>query len=216
MGNLGGSIAKVIDNLKKGGVVIIPTDTIYGFSCLPEIKFARARIRSLKGREDKPFLILDTSLQRIKKYFSPKVTPFLDLLCTENIWPGNFTLIASKNETIPDDLVSGHNTVAVRYTNDSFIKKITDNLDSGILSTSVNFSGQKNLLKIDEIEKAFGKKVDYYYIDPKKQGKEASIICSLVIEKKMLSITRTGSKLSLDQLYSFSKKYGYILENIGS
>lgn len=135
------SIDTTVKYLTQKNVVIIPTDTVYGFSgVVPETD---AEIRRIKGREEtKPFiqLISDPSeIFQITNYSIP------DKLLSK--WPGPLTII------VPE--LDGKNTVAVRCPGDEWLRLVIKQTGQRIYSTSVNRSGLPILYKVSEIEKEF-------------------------------------------------------------
>ncbi len=194
--------------LQDDGVVIIPTDTIFGFSCKINSEFAIKKIRELKQRDgDKPFLILDSDLQRVRDSFHSSedkdsvTNRLIDKLVEEGIWPNNLTLIARKNSSLKKfPFLKNIDTVAVRYTDNSVISEITNQLRNGILSTSINISGEKSLDTITEIKSQYLNNRNIKYILSKdrteKKKNVNSTIIMLDIDSKndnILNIIREGN-----------------------
>jgi L-threonylcarbamoyladenylate synthase len=73
----------------------------------------------------------------------------------ERIWPGPITVVLRKKDIIPDILTGNSETVAVRIPNNKFISALMEKIDFPITATSANISGEKNLLKTDEIVEKF-------------------------------------------------------------
>ncbi len=197
----------IIEALKNDTVVIVPTDTIYGYSCTVDSRVAIAKIKDLKQRDrDKPFLILDSNLSRVKNYFSNTnssfIEKFIDKLVKEKIWPNNLTLISKKNPILNElPFLKNVDTVAVRYTDNKVIKNITDSLNSGILSTSINISGEKELIQFTEIIGKYSNEESINYIletneeSEKKINRINSTIIKLDINSNndnILNIIREG------------------------
>ncbi len=197
----------IIEALKNDTVVIVPTDTIYGYSCTVDSRVAIAKIKDLKQRDrDKPFLILDSNLSRVKNYFSNTnssfIEKFIDKLVKEKIWPNNLTLISKKNPILNElPFLKNIDTVAVRYTDNKVIKTITDNLKNGILSTSINISGEKELIQFTEIIGKYSNEESINYIletneeSEKKINRVNSTIIKLDINSNndnILNIIREG------------------------
>jgi len=131
--------------LARGGVAIIPCDTIYGIVGIdPE---ADARIRKLKGRgEDKPFLrlVADASWARA---LTGRAAP--ERLARH--WPGPLTLV------LP---ASGGGTLALRVPAAAWLRELLAGLGRPLLSTSVNRSSRTALWRVSDIEAEFGRDVD--------------------------------------------------------
>lgn len=207
----GHNITTLCKALLNGGIVAIPTDTIYGFSCLPKIKQARERIRKVKKRDNKPFIILDTNVKRIYNYYSNETLSFIKKLIEYKIWPGKFTLVAPKNHNIPNDLVSNLETIGIRYPKNNLISLINKKVESGILSTSINYSKETPYTKQDDIYREFIDKIDYLYDDKSIQKEETtSLICEFRPESNKLLLLRESNNKAKETIVEFCKQYQII------
>lgn len=138
--------------LLEGSVVVLPTDTVYGFSgVVPESEDV---IRKIKGRDEtKPFIQLIAEPEDIYRY-TDEVLP--DQLLV--MWPGALTVIVPLKKR----LITGESevtTVAFRCPGDGWLRQIIKAVGKPIYSTSVNRSGQPVLSSVLEIDKEFGGEV---------------------------------------------------------
>lgn len=138
--------------LLEGSVVVLPTDTVYGFSgVVPESEDV---IRKIKGRDEtKPFIQLIAEPEDIYRY-TDEVLP--DQLLA--MWPGALTVIVPLKKI----LITGESevtTVAFRCPGDGWLRQIIKAVGKPIYSTSVNRSGQPVLSSVLEIDKEFGGEV---------------------------------------------------------
>ena len=169
------SIAITVDILKNGGVVIIPTDTVYGFSgVLGDSEF---KIRKIKGRdENKPFIQLISKPEDISLIAKDDIPKKL-----LKYWPGPLTIIA-------ESLNGG--TVAVRCPGDSWLRKIIE--ETGVIySTSVNRSGFPVLEECSKIIEEFNNEVELIVCDGDKINSIPSTIVSCINSE--IKIVRQGS-----------------------
>ncbi len=140
------------DALKRGSVVILPTDTVYGFSGIVDCPGKKEyctekKIREIKGRsETKPFIQLVSSPEDILKYSDEKIPEKL-----KKLWPGPLTVIVG---------VKSGGTVAFRCPGDQWLRDVIALCDAPIYSTSVNRSGKDVIVSIDDICREFGDEVD--------------------------------------------------------
>lgn len=178
------------DILKKNGVVIIPTDTVYGFSGIVEFgknpsELTDARIRQIKGRaETKPLIQLIAKPEDLKKY-TDDVIP-AELLSK---WPGALTIIVhTKPESAAAKLWP---TIAFRCPGDKWLRDIIEECDAPIFSTSVNRSGQPVLDEEAAINKEFGSEVDLIVLDGDKKGALPSTL--VAIEQGTVKVLRQGA-----------------------
>lgn len=207
----GKNLKTLCKTLLSAGIVAIPTDTIYGFSCLPNIKQAEDRIRKIKKRDNKPFIILDTDLNRIANYYSNKTFPFVKKLIEAKIWPGKFTLVAPINPNIPNDLTSNLKTIGIRYPKNELISLINKEVHSGILSTSINYTKEPPLTKKSDIYQKFIDKIDYFYDNELVQRETASsLICEFKPESNKLFLLRESNNTAKKKIVEFCKQYQII------
>lgn len=147
-------IKKIVAALKKGEVLVLPTDTIYGFSCLADNKQAIKKIYRLKKRSfDKPFIILVANLTMAKQlaYFSPA-----QLAIVKQVWkygkrPTTFILPSRGN--LPSLAKGFSTTIALRLPKSEFLIRILKELKKPLVSTSLNISGQKGILNLNDLAK---------------------------------------------------------------
>lgn len=134
----------VSQTLLNNGIAILPSDTLYGFSCIQGR--GEHRIEEIKGRgEGKHFLKLSLKEQLpmlTKEIPDPKFLSY---------WPGPLTLIL-KGINNP--------TEGIRVPDNQFIQEILKEVGQPIISTSVNYSGQSPMTSIEEIIEEFEDKVD--------------------------------------------------------
>lgn len=175
--------------LKKGGIVILPTDTVYGFSGLVDSSNFFQQTDDIinlikKSPENKPLIQLIAKPEDIKKYTDEKIP--------ENIlkkWPGALTVIvkiktnAPKYENLP--------SVAFRCPGDEWLRNLIEECESPIYSTSVNRSGNPVLDEISAIQNEFSNEVDLIIDDGDKKNALPSTLISL--ENGKIKILRQGS-----------------------
>ena len=193
------SIDKTTEALRKGGVVIIPTDTVYGFSGIVDLKTGStafesdAKIRAIKGRaETKPLIQLIAKPEDLRLYTDDRIP---DSLLAK--WPGALTIIVhiKENSPLAASSIPESRTVAFRCPGDQWLRKIIEKTRAPIFSTSVNRSGQPVLDTIDAITKEFSDQTELIIDDGDKKGALPSTL--VAIENGSIKILRQGSvKLS--------------------
>lgn len=175
----------VVQNLKENRVVIIPTDTVYGFSAAvvfdkngKSLNFEK--ICNLKGRdENKPFIQLISTPSEIQNITNQKIPS--NLL---KFWPGPLTIIV-KNKN------NENSTIAVRCPGDQWLRNVIKDCGFPLYSTSVNLSGCPILETEEEILKTFSDKVNLIVLDgDKKNGVPSTIV---KIDGESFSVLRQGS-----------------------
>lgn len=131
------AIEQVVDVLKKGGIIIYPTDTVYGMGCDITHPKAIERIAKLKGiKPDKAnFSFICHDLSHISDYIKPIDTATFRVL--KKALPGPFTFIFNANSNVPNLLSSKKRTVGIRVPDNNIARCIVEALGNPILSTSI-------------------------------------------------------------------------------
>lgn len=152
--------AKIVaDCLLEGGVCVLPTDTVYGFSGM--VPLSKGTIQSIKGRDEgKPFIQLIAAPQDVYHYIdanlhNSSVRGHRVLSELFSLWPGALTIILP----VTGGCDAG-STVAFRCPGDPWLRQVISLVGEPIYSTSVNRSGKPVLTSIHAIEKEFGGEVD--------------------------------------------------------
>lgn len=130
-------ISQVIDVLEKGGVIIYPTDTVYGMGCDIFNQKAIERIGLIKGVKPKKehFSFICYDLSNISEYTRSLSTPVFKLM--KKALPGPFTFILAANNKVPKLLNSKKKTVGIRVPGHSIPRLLVKELGQPILTTSI-------------------------------------------------------------------------------
>ena len=150
---------KTVECLKSGGIAVLPTDTVYGFSAVSDFKGepllgTDAKIREIKGRsENKPLIQLIAEPSDIFKY-TDSVIPSSLL----EKWPGPLTLIVPVKKNCP--LVTSLESIAFRCPGDLWLRRVISECGRTVYSTSVNRSGSPVLQKVSDIIEEFSSEID--------------------------------------------------------
>lgn len=131
-------IQKVVDSLRKGGVVIYPTDTLYAMGCDINNKKALERVCRIKGikPEKANFSCICESLKIIGEYSVRVTTPVYKLM--KRALPGPYTFILEASKSIPRHFQSSKKTVGIRVVDHPIPTAIVEQLGNPILSTSLH------------------------------------------------------------------------------
>lgn len=187
---------KVAEHLKKGMVVVFPTETVYGIGASLEKKDNIKRIVELKGREEKkPIAIMCASLEEAKKYFE-----FGDeeLTIAKKFFPAPLTILLKRKKTIPKWFYPDFRKIGLRIPKCETALKILREFGGILAVTSANKSGSEEAKSFDEALFYFGRYPDVLIIDG---GKTEGIKPSTVVEiqKGTIKILREG-EISLKEL----------------
>ncbi len=176
-------IRVITDYLKRGKVIVYPTDTIYGLGCLVNNKKAVERVYKIKKRDkNKPLLVLMSDMKMLKKYcdVSQEQEEYLD-----KIWPGPVSVILKYKNTILKNAAGDKDNIAVRLPKNDFLDRILIGVNMPLISTSLNISGQKNINNLESIENYFKNEQPDLIVDagPLKRGKPSKLIDIININK---------------------------------
>lgn len=137
------SLDQIINQLKAGKVVALPSDTIAGLFCLAKSSAAVRRLYKLKKRPtNMPALVIFTDLFILKQHII--WNPIIEKL-SKVFWPNNLTIIAHKSpNSYISNLIIRDNKIAVRYTNHAILAYIIK-YTGPLISTSLNIHSQKEI-----------------------------------------------------------------------
>jgi len=127
--------------LHRGGLVVYPTETVYGLGGNPEIPGVMDRIYGIKGRPlGKPLPLIAADVETVRQWAVWRSDP-LDRLA-EAFWPGPLTLVLEALPRVPKGVVSSEGTVAVRVSSHPVAGMLARLCGGWIVATSANLSGQ--------------------------------------------------------------------------
>ena len=155
------NITTVVNYLKNGGVIIYPTDTIYGLGCHIYNTEAITRICRIKNIDPKKaqFSFVCSDLSHISEYTKSIDTPIFRLL--KRALPGPFTFILEASKQVPKFLQTKKNTVGIRVPNNKICQAIVKELGHPIMSVSLPMDGEVEYFTDPELmEEQFGDMVD--------------------------------------------------------
>ena len=152
-------IKKAIQCMQKGGVILYPTDTVWGIGCDATNKEAVAKVYSIKQRDDSKALIcLVDSEARLQRYFRNVPNVAWDLL-EAAMKPT--TVILDDAVNVAENLVAEDGSLAMRITSEPFSKELCYRFQKPIVSTSANVSGEPAASNYEDISDVILNAVDY-------------------------------------------------------
>jgi L-threonylcarbamoyladenylate synthase len=151
------AIIKAHSILTAGGVIAIPTDTVYGIACMINNPSGIKRLYSIKERDLlKAIPVLIGSIaqaQMITQDFSDSAK-----ILAHHLWPGALTLVVNKHQNLPA-ILSTYPTVGVRMPDHNWLRKLMD-VSGPLAVTSANISGKPSLASADQVLESLGGKID--------------------------------------------------------
>jgi L-threonylcarbamoyladenylate synthase len=153
-------VRTAIETLQSGGVLLYPTETVYGIGCLTSQADAVDRIAKIKGSErTAPFLVLIRELKQIAAFCVD--VPSDAFVLMERFWPGPLTLVMPATRDVHPRIVGPSSGVALRISSHRWVKSLMEYLEGGLISTSANYPGQPAPKKFRSIDPAILKEVDF-------------------------------------------------------
>lgn len=152
-------IKNALKILKEGGLIVYPTDTVWGIGCDATNPDAIKKIYDLKQRDDSKALICLVADDRMLKKYVRKV-PEVALNIIE-IADKPTTIIYDDAQNLAPNLIADDNTIAIRIPDDEFCYQLCRKLNGALVSTSANISGLPTPKSFKEIAPEVLKGVDY-------------------------------------------------------
>ena len=165
------AIEDATNSLLDNGVIIIPTDTVYGLATLASSKEGIERIYEIKNRDKGKLLPIIVNSYKMLSRVSNVDLNYVKKL--EKYFPGALTIVVTRN---PDFDYYGADTIAVRMIESPLVNKIIDNVNEPLALTSANISNTDNHKDPMELLELFDGCVDCVFLDGKSKGEESTII----------------------------------------
>lgn len=167
-------INKAVDVLKNGGVIIYPTDTVYGIGCDIFDKQALERVKTIKNDPDIKLLsFICSGLKDISKY--AKVSDYA-YKAMKKLLPGPYTFILPAARDVPKKLWTKRKTVGIRIPDHPVALKLVEELGNPIISTSTTNRKGDILIDAEEIRAIFNSQVDLMLASENIFGKPSTVI----------------------------------------
>ena len=178
--------------IKSGGVVVLPTDTVYGIVADLFSADAVDMVYRVKCRpRSKPFIVLVNSFDQFFELSSNLSPGVADLV--RSFWPGPLTLVVKKSAVVPDFATSNCDTVGIRYASCKLVNTVIDLVGSPLVAPSANLSGSPVCRTFGQVFSEMNGRVNaILYDSSSKSAGSASTILSLVDENNP-RILREGS-----------------------
>ncbi len=153
------AVERASEALLRGGVIVYPTDTIYGFGALYNNEVALKKIIALKGRPETKGILLRVRDMESLRFLTEEI-PDKALSLAERFWPGPLTIVFKAKAGLFDLITGGTGKVAVRIPGESFALELLRSTGLIITSTSVNPSGLPPAEDVETVKRYFGNSPD--------------------------------------------------------
>lgn len=157
-------LRRVVEVLQGGGIVVVPTDTLYAFACSMEFKKSVEAIAQLKSFSLKKakYSMLCESLSQVSEYVRPMDKELFALL--RDCLPGPYTFVMDANSNVPRNYLNPNRTIGVRVPDNGVLRAIVSALGCPLIGTSVRRIDEEQeteyLTDPELIHDLFGRRVD--------------------------------------------------------
>lgn len=153
---------EIVDIIKRDGIVVFPTETVYGIGGNALSENVIKNIYNIKKRpQEKALNILVKNKEEIKKY--AYISNELEEEIIDKFMPGPITIILKKRKSqIPDLLTGNNDTIGIRIPDNHIVKKILEKCNFPIAAPSANISGKPSSIRLEDIKPDFDGKVDAF------------------------------------------------------
>lgn len=189
-------IQKAADVIKNGGLVLFPTETVYGIGADGLNSDAVKKIFEAKGRaQDNPLILHVASIDMVENI--AKNISDLEYKLMDAFWPGPFTIVLDKKDIVPSVVSAGLQTVAVRMPASEIARKLIENAKTPIAAPSANISGRPSGTCLADIYDELADKMDYIIDGGRCEvGIESTVV---KVEEGNVRILRPG-KITKEQI----------------
>lgn len=165
--------------IKNGGIVVFPTETVYGIGTNGLDENAIKKLYEIKSRPlDKPISLLVENISMIEMVAKDITKEEYSLI--KAFMPGPLTIILKKKEIVPDILTANSDTVGIRIPENDIALNLIKYVGNPIATSSANISSKPNRTNIQDIIKDFGNSVDYYIDGGKSKIGNPSTVVKLI------------------------------------
>ncbi len=175
---------EAVQCLKSGGIIAIPTDTVYGLAADPFNPDAVQRLYTVKGRPDgKPIPLVLSSVADVHRVSQNLPEFFFHL--TDRFWPGGLTIVIEAKGLLPV-LTAGGNTVGVRIPDNPLLLQILRAFGGPAAITSANLSGEPPATSPAEIGEALASRIDMIVDGGKTPGPIPSTVYDISVSPPVI------------------------------
>lgn len=189
------ALKKSIEILNAGGLIVFPTDTIYGLASKFDNLSAIQRIYTVKDRDQtKALAVLVGNISQVEEV-SDEIPPIAKRLM-EKFWPGALTIVLQKSNKIVTPL-SQDNSIGIRIPDDQFVRLLSENTGP-LATTSANISGLPSTTNVSEVLAQLRDLVDLIIDGGESPGDVASTVVDC--RKNVIELLREGAISKQDLL----------------
>jgi len=181
-------IHKAVEIMKEGGIILYPTDTIWGIGCDATNEEAINKIYKLKQREETKSMLVLVENERMLQNIVEVSSLAWDLI---DVSEKPTTIIYDEPKNVAKNIIARDNTLGIRLIEPIFLKQLIGKLKNPIVSTSANISGDPSPKNFDEISETIKNGVDFILdIDVNSKTSKSSSIIKLTKDSRVTIIRK--------------------------
>lgn len=169
-------VTRAVDILRKGGVVALPTETVYGLGADASNSEAVAKVFALKNRPvDHPLIVHISGVDKLPQWADE--IPASAQVLASRFWPGPLTMIFKRAPSVLDAVTGGQDTIGLRVPNHPLTLQVLAEFGGGVAAPSANRFGKISPTRAEHVAEEFGDRVDYILDGgPCEVGLESTIV----------------------------------------
>ena len=169
------AVDEAVAVLGRGGLVVFPTESVYGVGADAASSAAIERLVAVRGRDEgKPILVLASDLRMVTQVV--RHVPLLARRLAARLWPGALTLVLPARDGLPGALTAGTGTIGVRIPDHATARALVAALGRPVTAPSANPPGKKPAETIDEARAYFDAAVDAYLDGGRCEGAPSTVV----------------------------------------
>lgn len=170
-------IQQAIQLLRKGELIVFPTDTVYGLGADASNEQAVLQVFAVKKRHYScPLIVHIPNLDHLGFWVDLESLDEKFFKLAKNFWPGALTIVVKKSKTVSNLITSGQDSIGLRIPNHPVALELLSGFNSGIVGTSANISGDNSLVSFEQAQQMFNNKLFILSGGRCNQGVESTII----------------------------------------
>jgi L-threonylcarbamoyladenylate synthase len=170
-------VSAEVSALKKGGLIVYPTEAVWGIGCDPRNETAVMSLLNAKQRDvEKGLILIASDYSQLLPYVDENKLTADRKEQIFSTWPGPYTWLFPAAKGAPSWITGGSELIAVRVTSHPSVVRMCNEFSGAIVSTSANITGTPTEHSLENVKQVFGEQVEVYVNEQLGGNNQASII----------------------------------------
>lgn len=189
-------VSRAVKALKRGGVVVFPTQGLYGLGADAKNEMAVDRVFAIKQRSsDNPLLVLVPDRSAVDE-LAVEVTP-IAMRLMDRFWPGRVTLVFNAQSHLPSNLTAGRKKIGIRVSGHPVAAALVSRFGRPVTGTSANLSGRPGCDRAEELDPQVAAQVDLILDAGRLSGGQGSTVVDVTGSKPIIIREGVVSKMEI-------------------